>query len=314
MLTRHQSRGILFHVRTLFLFTYSDFKTMTIPQSMFAVSALLAPKSASCVTTFEEEGTHMAEHLLKRVPVMVAWLWFTCLAHNIANQSLPGASLEDAVNKPWRPIPARRISSERARSWLLVIIASALCISYLLDAVLPLTLLLVFVWMYNDLDGSGINIWVRNALNMCGLMCFGWSALSVLAGGQQQLLPRTYAWLLVTGTIVMTTVHAQDLPDVEGDRIRGRKTMPLVYGERIARLSVTLAVCFWSLAGPSFWVSPMTIPGLVVCAAPAVLGLTLGLLAMAEWGPWWDRRVLQLWCAWLLAVYASPLVATWVQD
>ena len=286
---------------------------MTIPQSVFAISALLAPSSGRCVSTFNEGIAPTAEYLLKRVPIMVAWLWFTCLAHNIANQSLPGASMEDAVNKPWRPIPAGRISAARARSWLLVIITMALATSYVLDATLPLTLLLVFVWMYNDLDGSGINIWVRNALNMGGLMCFGWGALSVLSGGQQQLLPRAQAWLLLTGFIVMTTVHAQDLPDVEGDRLRGRKTMPLVYGERIARWSVTLSVCFWSIAGPSFWVHPTTASGMAVCAAPIVLGGALGFLAVAEWGQWWDKRVLQLWCAWLLSVYASPLVATWVQ-
>ncbi len=158
------------------------------------------------------------------------------LVENISNQRLPASVVEDGTNKPWRPIPAGRISAREAQCLLLAAIPTVVGASFLLDAFTPSIVLMALVWMYNDLDGAGINIWVRNLLNGGGLMCFSWGALRVLSGAD--LKPAACIWILVTGAIITTTVHAQDFPDVEGDREIGRQTVPLLLGEGPARASL----------------------------------------------------------------------------
>ncbi|CAH0017380.1 unnamed protein product [Clonostachys rhizophaga] len=305
-----KSRGLGFHLWTLFLFTKSDFKTMTIPQSIFAIAAVYAPPAVKCVRSFDSSTPPDLGYLLTHIPRMLFWLWLNCALHDIANQSLPDSVVEDAVNKPWRPIPSGRISRSQARSWLLAIIPLSLAVSLMFGALVPVTMLVVFVWMYNDLEGSSASIWMRNALNGTGLMSFGCGALTVLAGGEGSLLPKAYNWLFLTGLIVSTTVQSQDLPDLEGDRARGRQTIPIVYGESVARWSVASMVLLWSILGPWFWATETT--SIYFWAPSIVLGVALASLALVRWGQKWDEVVLQLWCLWLLIIYLSPALASWV--
>ena len=46
------------------------------------------------------------------------------------------------------------------------------------------------------------------------------------------------AWIALTALVTASTIHAQDFPDVEGDKERGRKTMPLVYGDFWSRATL----------------------------------------------------------------------------
>lgn len=70
-------------------------------------------------------------------------------------------------------------------------------------------------------------------------MCSNWRALTALSDGK--LLPRAYLWILITGAVVATTVHAQDFPDIEGDEKRGRQTLPML--PLSGRLSKSLSFC-----------------------------------------------------------------------
>ncbi|KAJ4856998.1 ubiA prenyltransferase family domain-containing protein [Trichoderma breve] len=220
------SRSLLYHLKTLFLFTKSDFKTVILTTAHFGEGE------------FPDVWT-----IASRMPLMLMWIWVNLLVEDIANQRLGGSVVEDAINKPWRPLPSGRISPEQARDWLLVAILAAMGLSILSGGYTASITLMAFVWMYNDLDGSNSGIWIRNALNAGGLMCFSWGALASLSGGE--LLPEGFAWIMATGAIIMTTVHAQDLPDIEGDMARGRQTVPLLYGEAAARISLAVMVSFW---------------------------------------------------------------------
>lgn len=230
---------------------------------------------------------------------MLVWIWLNLLVEDIANQRLEGSIAEDTVNKPWRPLPSRRLTPEQARDWLVVAIVTAVGLSILLGGYTASITLMLFIWMYNDLDGSNSGILIRNALNAGGLMCFSWGALATLSGGE--LLPRAFTWILVTGAIIMTTVHAQDLPDIEGDMARGRLTVPILYGETAARVSLAAMVMFWSVACPLFWhVSPWG------WAALTSIGSAMSVLALQKRGQWWDEVVWKLWCLWIAALYLLP--------
>ncbi|KAH6605225.1 hypothetical protein Trco_006932 [Trichoderma cornu-damae] len=292
-------RPPLYHLKTLFLFTKSDFKTVVLPQSIFAITAAL---STAKLTTADLDGgvsTHVWEAAF-RVPLMLAWIWLNLLVEDIANQRLGGSIVEDAVNKPWRPLPSHRLTPEQARDWLIVAIAATVGSSLLLlGGYTASVTLMLFIWMYNDLDGSNSGIWIRNALNAGGLMCFSWGALATLSGGE--LLPRAFSWILVTGAIIMTTVHAQDLPDIEGDMARGRLTVPLVYGEAAARLSLAATVMFWSAVCPLFWDASAW-----GWAASTGIGSVMSVLALQRRGQQWDEVVWKLWCLWIAALYLLP--------
>ncbi|OTA01060.1 UbiA prenyltransferase, putative [Trichoderma parareesei] len=291
-------RSPFYQLKTLFLFTKSDFKTVIVPQSIFAATAAL---SKTQLTTAGPEGPDATKSwdVVSRVPLMLSWLWLNLLVEDIANQRLEGAMIEDAVNKPWRPLPSRRLTPEQARDWLIISIMAAIGLSAFFGGYSASITLMVLIWMYNDLEGSSSGIWIRNALNAGGLMCFSWGALATLSGGE--LLPRGFAWILVTGAVIMTTVHAQDLPDIEGDMARGRLTMPLTYGETAARASLAAMVMFWSVTCPLFWDA-----SLWGWAASTGIGSTMSVLALQKRGQRWDEVVWKLWCLWITVLYMLP--------
>jgi 4-hydroxybenzoate polyprenyltransferase len=293
-----QRRSPFYHLKTLFLFTKSDFKTVIFPQSIFAITAALSTASLTTADLSEDAYTRACQ-VACRIPLMLAWIWLNLLVEDVANQRIEGSIIEDTINKPWRPLPSQRLTAEQARDWLTVAIVVAVGSSLVLGGYTASVTLMLFIWMYNDLDGSNSGIWIRNALNASGLMCFSWGALATLSGGE--LSARAFTWILVTGAIIMTTVHAQDLPDIEGDKARGRLTVPLLYGETAARVSLSAMVMLWSVACSLFW--DASIWGWAVSTS---LGGAMSVLALQKRGQWWDEVVWKLWCLWIAALYLLP--------
>ena len=66
------------------------------------------------------------------------------------------------------------------------------------------------------------------------------------------LQPRTILVQFINALLVATTIQAQDFPDVEGDYINGRKTLPLVF-PRGSRTLMALILPSWSAALGHFW-------------------------------------------------------------
>lgn len=305
-------RILLFHLKTLFLFTSNDFKTVVIPQCVFAMSCALS--MAPLITS----GPLGLVALARRIPHIISWIWLNLLVENMSNQRLADSVLEDQNNKPWRPVPSERMTAEEARTWLLAAIPLTLALSAIMDALMPSLALMVCVWMYNDLEGSSGNIWLRNTLKAGGLMCFSWGALCVTSGDtldatrglgglddvdEISLTTAAYSWIALTGAIIMTTVHAQDMPDIEGDLTRGRRTIPLLYGERGARWSLAgmmiswSGVCLWFWGFSGLWVS-FFILGFVDLAA---------ILSILQLGKHVDEVVWKIWCGWMICLYFLPL-------
>lgn len=77
-------------------------------------------------------------------------------------------------------------------------------------------------------------------------------AANSLPGGTE-VARAAFEWcaLLMLGTF--STVQIQDLRDQEGDRIRGRRTMPLVLGDGPTRWLTATLVIFWSVLFPLYW-------------------------------------------------------------
>ncbi|KAG6362721.1 hypothetical protein INS49_007814 [Diaporthe citri] len=312
-------RGLLHHIYSLFLLTYSDIKAVIIPQSIFALSAFYSHHD---LIISERTGpASIVASTAWRLCQMLAWLWLHLIILDLSNQRLPDSVAEDAINKPWRPIPAKRLSPTEARTMLLCAIPAAMLFSLLgtgQAAFVPSTTLICLSWLYNDLEGSSVSIVARNALNALGLTCFGWGALAALAGPAAQMAAHEAAvWMAMTASIIFTTIHVQDFRDEEGDRQRGRRTIALLFGPAVARGSCALFVLLWSVAAPAFWafkghpLATLAADAGLTCAwwvwAVSVgLGAGVGGLLMARKGQRVDELALTVWCAWVGWVYMLP--------
>jgi hypothetical protein len=94
---------------SIWLFTYSDMKTIIFSKSTFGVLSAVASSVFSI-----HFGESTATTLL-RAPVVFFWTWINLLPFTLNNQRQPAAVMEDTVNKPWRPMPTRMLRLTEAR-------------------------------------------------------------------------------------------------------------------------------------------------------------------------------------------------------
>lgn len=291
------------YIYTLYLFTASDFTPVLIPQTLFALFSSSSRQFASSSDAVASPTT-----LLSRLPHTIIWIWLQLLVLDLSNQRQPGAIAEDALNKPWRPIPSHRITPEGTRRLLAVSIFGTLAASMYLCGTAETLILFASNWLYNDLELSSEHWIVRNLMNGIGITTIGLGALQVICGPGCDLDPDSLLkwWLLCAGMIT-TTIHAQDLYDQEGDAARGRKTAPLVLGDNTARWTIVVAVAGWSVAMPALmgidifeqwfgYLVPLSLGALIVIRM-------LAFRSVAE-----DKKTFKAWAAWTVCLYALPLV------
>lgn len=286
-------------VYTLWLFTASDLMTFVFPQTAFGIfSALAGP-----LLTTNPSPTFSA--VLWRIPHVASWTWINTLVFDLANQRLPGSVLEDRLNKPWRPLPAGRISQDQARHLLFFAIPTSIVIIYWgIGATEETVLLFCLTWMYNDLGGSDDSFLVRNLLIAVAYTLYGSGALRVACDHPSWTMnTNAVIWLIFIGCIIFTTMHIQDLKDMEGDRAKDRKTAPLVLGGTCTRYILAFAVLFWSFASSLYWrLDHRLFAALLVC------GILLAARMVLLDGTVADRTTWKLWSYWLATLYALPLV------
>ncbi len=287
-----------YHLRTLWLTTCNDLKSIVIPETAFGIfSALSGP-----VLTTNQAPDLLA--ILKRLPLVTLWCWANVLIFDLANQRLTGSVLEDSINKPWRPLPSGRITALQAKRLLLAVLPVGFVLTLYIGGMEETVAMMALTWMYNDLGGADESYFVRNLINAFGFMCYSSGATLVASGhGQHTLNREAYHWLAMVGAIVLTTLQMQDMSDQEGDQARGRGTIPLVLGDWAARWSIAIPVSFWSLACPLFWklhpiafILPLILGGLVA--------IRILLLRTVDD----DKLTWKLWNVWISCLYLLPLI------
>lgn len=242
--------------------------------------------------------------IISRIPHVLAWTWLNTLISDLANQRLPDSISEDAINKAWRPLPAGRIQASETRRLLLQTIVIVLILSLYLGAVQETLLLMSLNWMYNDLGGSDEGYIGRSLMNSAAFACYGSGALRVAGRGVGSVWnSMTYQWIVLTAAIVFTTMQVQDLKDQDGDRVRSRKTMPLILGDKVARWTIAAPVIFWSFVCPAFWA--LNVYGYI---APLVLGIVIAIRVILLTSKEADSLTWKTWGYWLMSIYSLPLV------
>lgn len=277
------------------MFTFSDLKTMVLPETAFGIFSALAPR----LTT---NGDPKVFDILSRLPQTILWVWMNLLLFNIANQRLPDSIVEDRINKPWRAIPAGRLTPKEARRLLLVVIPLVFIGSLFLGGTAETVILVALTWIYNDLGGADEVYFVRNAVNAFGLMGYSSGSMNVAAGGVHHLTPDAYKWIALVGGVVFSTISMQDLPDIKGDAIRGRRTSPLVMGDSWTRWEIAIPIFLWSVICPFFWKV-----ALAVWIIPVGVGAWLAFRILCFRTVTEDKVSWRTWCFWTGVLYALPL-------
>ncbi|KAF7353827.1 Cytochrome P450 [Mycena venus] len=232
---------------TLILFTYTDFKTIVIPVTIFA--SVAAPVQST-----------------QRLFAGILWTWLNLLQVGVSNQYQSIA--EDSINRPWRPLPGGRISHNSAAilRWLLVPICVLSSIPFGNEVVLS-SLTLTGLLIAHDEFGWDKHWAGKNFINAFGYLSFELGATQIMSDYFHSLL-HTYVQclldlnsrldhiavqsLIFNGFVVLTTIHSQDFSDVQGDAAFGRKTFP-IYAPILSRILTPFMLILWSVFLGQLW-------------------------------------------------------------
>ena len=295
------NREFIFHGRTLWLFTFSDFKTILIPSFVFGIANALAAHAYQLPVLYHVNSTD----LFRKSPFVLLWIWLNLLPFNINNQRTSSAIAEDTINKPWRPIPSGRLSSDQAKYIMLSFYIFAQLFSLFISGGLRQGICLLFlgIW-YNNLGGADGHYLIRNSTNALGFLCFISGAMEVALGTSLPLSgsSRMVNWFGVIAGIVLTTVHTQDMYDQEGDALRRRSTVPLDLGDATARWTIAVPMVAWGTLCPMFWGANFAAHALSLAMATSV-----GIRSVAYRNVSSDRKTFLIWNIWLSFVYILPL-------
>ncbi|KAF1956307.1 hypothetical protein CC80DRAFT_593774 [Byssothecium circinans] len=315
------TKSLRYNLRSIWLFTYSDIKTIWAPKTIFGtLSALAAPSFG--FATAASPSTPI--DVLRRVPLTAFWIWINLLPFDIDNQRHDVSIEEDRINKPWRVLPSGRMNPKQARKLMLCLYCIAAFVSGRIGGVAQCLGLMALGYWYNDLGGSDTSCIIRNFINGLGYNCFASGATEVALG--MGLLPYTnvplslsemlnparpdrilfWKWVAILVTVITTTAHAQDIHDQEGDSLRGRHTVPLVIGDVPARVSMVIGVWFWTFTCCLFW-NVGIVPYLLIGSVAATVSARTMLYRSVKS----DKKTFLIWNGWVTTIYMLPVLKLW---
>ena len=279
----------------IWAFSESDFGTFVLPNTAFGIFGALS-------------GTRLAEgilpssfEILLKLPLALAFNWYSVLLFELANQRTPESVKEDSINKPWRPIPSGRVEPDQVRKAMLLLIPLSWAANYSLGVWTEGLMIQVLTWAYNDL-GGGDEI-IRDAVIAVAYGFFNLASLKIALGQQAGVAWGGYVWICVISGVILTTMQVQDLKDQEGDETRGRKTIPLVFGDQFSRVTIAVFVCIWSGAGVVFWGMSW-----IKYAVTGAAGALVVARVLTKKGVSADRATWKAWCLWTVSLYCLPLL------
>lgn len=202
---------IRYHICSLWLFTFSDLKTIVILKILFGIVTLLSGRSS------RQSPRPNPTRIIGCTPFIVLWNWLNLLPLDMSNQHDAKSIIEDRVNKPWRPIPAGRLTVEETRALIFGSYVVAMLASLYLGGFPECLALIVEGWIYNVLEGANKSLLARNFLNAVDYMPFASGAAKVACAQMgTQLREDSSTWLILLSVVISTTIRFQDLYDQKG--------------------------------------------------------------------------------------------------
>lgn len=305
-------RSLLYLLDLAWSFTESNFFTFVVPALAFGVLGSLAHVPLVSGKTAPWSSSSVLQILLRLTSVF-AYNWSNLLIFDFANQRSAESVAEDKINKPWRPIPSGKISMEQTRRAQIVAVPCVLLLNYLLGVWDYGVAIHIVIWIYNELRG-GDELILRELLIAIGYASFNGGSLHLanqctpLKNGLEGCAPnqRGMAWTAIISGIIFTTMHIQDLKDQEGDKTRGRKTIPLVFGAMASRICIAALMVPWSVVCVQFWGNSfLSLYSITTLALAATVSWRIMCRQTAKQ----DSTSWKLWCLWLVVLYALPVVS-----
>lgn len=282
----------LLHI--IYLFFYSDITTVVIPCMTFGILGAIT----NSTLTHQPIAVMDLRHY---IPQALLWLWGVLMVFDINNQNSPESIEEDRLNKPSRPIASGRITPAAASSLLHAMIFLTLVISYI-NRVIPETLaLFVLYWLYDN-QGGNEDWFMRNLLAAGGYIFYALGTLAIISNHTETRDAKL--WMIVFGLAILTTIHAQDFRDMEGDQLKGRTTLPLMLGAKTGRLTLAVSLMFWSVFCPYY----LGLPTYAYCLTTGFGGVT-GLRFVLKTDISADKKSFHLYCLWVAAMLQLPVMA-----
>ena len=220
------------------------------------------------------------------IPIILAILavFFEISAGNVINDYFDYKI--DLINKPERPIPSGRIQLKTARNYAYgLFLGGTICgflISYLTNNWIPFIIVLIsdvilYVYAYKLKSTPLIgNITVGF---MTGL-CFVFGGFAV--GTQQMIYTSTFLGFFA---FIMTIAReiTKDIEDIEGDKIEGAKTFPILYGTKISAIITFILIIVDCALCPLLYVQHIfNLFYLVVIAIAAIIFIYSAILIIKD--------------------------------
>ncbi len=211
------------------------------------------------------------------IPIILAMIavFFETAAGNVINDYFDYKI--DLINKPERPIPSGRISPKNGRNYgYLLFLLGTICgflISYLTNNWIPFAIVLIadiVLYLY---------AYKLKSTPLIGNLTVGFmTGFGFVFGGFTLNNPDIILTSIYLGffAFVMTTAReiVKDIEDIEGDKIEGAKTLPILIGEKIpAMLAVCLIIIDSALCPLLYYYNIFGILYLVVIAIAVLLFL-----------------------------------------
>ncbi|KAI1505650.1 UbiA prenyltransferase family [Biscogniauxia marginata] len=303
---------VAYHIYSIWLFTFSDLKTIVFPETAFGVLTALSQTKARDNISGIADITNL--DVIYRLPLVLLWVWINLLPFAINNQWRPEAVAEDSLNKPWRTMPTGRWSIKQAQYAMYFFYIVAVAISWNIGGLGPSIILVVLGHWYNDGGGADVDALIRNLINAAGFTAFGTGALELALNRRMNFniatltnidSPCIEKWLFIVAAVIFTTVHTQDMGDIDGDTQRGRLTVPTQMGETTARYTIAVFMTFWGLFCPCFWNCGWLGYVLNTPLACTIAFRSVILRTVAD-----DQKTFRIWNAWMVTLYVLPLLGS----
>lgn len=227
------------------------------------------------------------------------YLWCFCLANQLVGVE------EDRLNKPHRPLVTGAVSYTGALRRFGVAMALYSVVGLWLG-VIPWLILWQILVLGNNFGG-----WTKPWLGKHLVMVLG--IVAQLAAAWSITGPLTavaWSWIGVMAGSHFILIAVQDLRDIAGDRVAGRRTLPLVIGERTTRWLLVAGFGLQPLLFHSLLVQPANggWPALLCSLLLALFSWTIALRIILRQSPAADHQTYLLYTYWYCATVAAAIV------
>jgi 4-hydroxybenzoate polyprenyltransferase len=252
-------------------------------------------------------GWHHAKLAVNDLALPLSTAILYCLLYAITfclSNQLSGIE-EDRINKPDRPLVKGYVSYQGAQiRWCFSMILYSFVGWWL--GLLWQTLLWQVITCLHNFCG-----WSRNWLtkNLCNAIGF-FLELSTAWQLATPLEPTILRWISILSVVMFFVIPLQDLRDMVGDYTIGRKTFPLVFGEKATR--IFLLVCFLALPlmTHQFLIVPLRISFTAILCDILLAGISIALAIRVVLfrEPRADHLTYLMLTYWFCSVLASSII------